>query len=249
MKRKSRFMTSSALVALLSFTLISNANAATESPEASSSTNYAQLEASLLEAGIASQQEVDNIITKLKNGETLDADKFSPSNSISASNSASTNAVTTDSVEGEKVVKYADGSYKAVSIEPQILSNPSLIGTNAYTKLYFKVTGSTVWGDASYYTSANIDTHLGNDEITGVSSTYIHTRLGVYSNELLTIVQKYENRAAKSPAKATLKWKWTESQNRAAETYNLVVNIGDHLDDQYGIVVEMTNALDTGYEI
>ncbi|WP_336781288.1 hypothetical protein [Paenibacillus illinoisensis] len=186
----------------------------------------------------SSQDDINSVINKLKNGEILDADK--PNSTALRTTDANNNESLTVTSENPTIhQKFEDGSYKKLRlvIEPTNVSTTASNGAS----LYFKVEGTSVFGTASFNTSAFIDTHIGSSYITGVSGPSIHSIMGVYSDEKLVIDRLTEIRSKSIPAEAHLSYKHTSYGGVSAKTRELRVKIGDHIDDRYGIAVTFTD--------
>lgn len=195
----------------------------------------------------AVQADIDKVITKLKNGETLDSEKpAAESRASMLSGLDQTQSNTEFFVTDENPVaiqKFDDGSYRKLELvfepSPQAASL-SATSSNGQS-LYFNVRGTSPVAKANYNTSAYIDSHLGNSRITGVSGMNIITLFGTFTDQKLVITQANEVRSKKSPAQAHLEFKWIQSTNSAAQLNYLTVSIGDHINDRYGIKVSFTN--------
>jgi hypothetical protein len=195
----------------------------------------------------SSQEDIDNVIAKLKNGEILDADKSSNQNKAhfslySTSNDESYSLTGVTDKEQEKTVRYDDGSY----VKMEIIEEPSLedgqFSIMAATKKTVTAKGTSIWGTASYKADVYIDTRSGGSNYIGKVWGYnIHTVLGTYSDQSLKITTKTEQRSKGITAKSRLRYKWTQSSNKAAKTTYLKLHTGDKINDRYGIWVDFTS--------
>lgn len=185
----------------------------------------------------STQDDINSVINKLKKGEILDADKPNPT-ALRTTDSNNNESLTVTSENPTIHQKFEDGSYKKLSL---VIEPSATVAASNGQSLYFKVEGTSVFGTASFNTSAFIDTHIGNSYITGVSGTSIHSIMGVYSDEKLLIDRLTEIRSQRIPAEAHLTYKHTAFGGVSAKTRTLRVKIGDHIDDRYGIAVTFTD--------
>ncbi|MED3976178.1 hypothetical protein P4639_22530 [Priestia megaterium] len=208
----------------------------------------------------ASQDDIDNVIKKIKNGEELDADK--PENqkrltlskaqlhstlteSDEDSEADENDSISTTDAEPTKKFTFDDGSYVKLSIEPidedSVKSLGGDMSTMATTGKTIKVSGKSVWGEASYKAKIYLsDSPVGNDYISSVYDKYIHTYFGTYSDPALKISRKYEVRSKSISAKSYLFYKYTNQSNFSSKTTYLRMHVGDAINDKYGIYVSYT---------
>ncbi|MEJ8305850.1 hypothetical protein [Saccharibacillus sacchari] len=222
----------------------------TFSDDFAENSKYTEISERMREDG-ASEEDIQNVITKLKKGEVLDSEKPVSSNkTISPFSLQETNevqpelAATLDNPVA--VQRFPDGSYKKVGIE---LEKSEISVMSNTTSLYFNVYGTSPTARASYNTSAVIDTHLGASYITGVSGINIIAYGGNFLNEKLSIIRATEIRSKSIPAIAELYFKETNFVGTNASR-RLTVEIGDHIADRYGIKVKYDdpNAATAGYK-
>lgn len=244
MKRKKYFLSILSLIAItMLFAGFSPPSYAENDPNKNF---YEEVSQNMKEDG-ADQADIDKVIKKLKNGETLDSEKATSSESSSLlANSDDMQSNPEFFITDENPVamqKFEDGSYR--KLELVFESSPQAASLNQTSangqSLYFNVRGSSPVAKANYNTSAFIDTHLGNSRITGVSGMNIITLFGIFTDQKLVITQANEVRSKQSPAQAHLEFKWIESSNASAQLNYLKVSIGDHINDRYGIKVSFTN--------
>ncbi|MGE1115532.1 hypothetical protein ACQJ0K_27790 [Priestia megaterium] len=215
----------------------------------------------------ASQDDIDNVIKKIKNGEELDADKpenqkkltlskaqlrSTLSDNEEDSEAGENDSFSTTDAEPTKKFIFDDGSYVKLSIEPVDADAVQALGGNmstmATTGKTIKVSGSSTWGDASYKAKIYMsDSPVGNDYISKVYDRKIQTYFGTYSSPSLTISRKYEVRSKGISAKSYLFYKYTSMTNFTAKTKYLKMHVGDAINDKYGIYVSFTDG-DASYK-
>ncbi|MFB1099231.1 hypothetical protein [Terribacillus sp. JSM ZJ617] len=233
------------LVALVLTVLVFNPPVSAEEGINLSEKDYNKISQKMKEDG-SSQEDIDKVIAKLKNGDTLDADKPSNQNKAHFSLSStfdeekdSTTAVTDK--EQEKTIRYDDGSY----VKVEIIEEPSLSDgqfSTMATKKTVTAKGSSIWGSASYKADVYIDTRSGGTNYIGKVWGYdINTLLGTYSDPNLKITTKSEQRSKGITAKSRLRYTWNSSTSLSSKTYYLKLHTGDKINDRYGIWVDFTN--------
>lgn len=203
----------------------------------------------------SSPQDIKQVVEKIKNGETLDADKakgistvitHDELNDIVKNGKSKTKAGNDKQGKTfEKIKRFNDGSYLKVKaeVEPELVTDDGAVTTLASNGKYYyvKVYGNSAWADASYRAKVYIDTHIGNDHIASVYSPEIHTAGSVYSEDRLRISRKYEIRSESISAKSYLYFKNTLTGNWSSRSYYLRLHAGDHINDPLGIYVSYTN--------
>ncbi|UOO43823.1 hypothetical protein I0292_26620 (plasmid) [Priestia megaterium] len=209
----------------------------------------------------ASQDDIDKVIKKLKNGEELDADKSENQKVLTLSKTQLHSALTEEDKDSEggeddsisttdaeptKKFTFNDGSYVKLSIESDDTNSVKSLGgdmsTMSTTGKTIKVKGSSVWGGASYKAKIYLsDSPVGNDYISSVYSPTINTYFGTYSNPDLKISRKYEVRSKNITAKSYLFFKYTNQNNFSSKTKYLRMHVGDKINDKYGIYVSYTD--------
>lgn len=191
----------------------------------------------------SSEEDIENVIKKLKNGETLESEKPESEHKVFFSNEQIEEEMdgfyVTEVGTQEQITRYEDGSYTKVELEIEDIEND--VNTLASTGSFMTVTvrGSNVLTEASYSSRLYIDTHLGNNYIDSVYSPSIDVYVGNYEDDQLVIGREHENRSEGISAKSYLTFKRVAPQ--AANTYYLRLHTGDHLNDQYGIWVDFTS--------
>ncbi|TCP21711.1 hypothetical protein EV207_14020 [Scopulibacillus darangshiensis] len=204
----------------------------------------------------ASEEDISNVIKKLKEGKTLDSEKamvtekpkaFFSNAQISKSQDSENDSFSITDENPEKTFRFEDGSYikLGLKIEDTNLekySQPLQINTLSSSGIFKTVTvkDSSIFGWASYRAKIYLDTRY-NDYIDDVYSPNIHTLTGTFADERLTINRKYEIRSQNITAKAYLYFKFTNAQNMSAKTTYLKVHAGDKINDRYGIWVSFTD--------
>ncbi|WP_140457145.1 hypothetical protein [Priestia megaterium] len=224
--------------------------------------DYDKIAAHMKEDG-SSQEDIDNVIKKIKNGEELDADKPENQKKLTLSKAQLHSTLTEGDEDSEddendsfsitdaeptKKFTFDDGSYVKLSIEvvgedadsvKSLGGNMSTMATNEKT---IKVTGKSTWGDAWYKAKIYLsDSPVGNDYISKVYDRNIHTYFGTYSDPSLKISRKYEVRSKSISAKSYLFYKYTNMTNFSSKTKYLKMHIGDAINDKYGIYVSYTD--------
>jgi len=208
----------------------------------------------------ASQKDINNVIKKIKNGEELDADKPGNEKKLALSKaqlhstlkkekdleSDENDSISTTDAEPTKKFTFDDGSYVKLSIEPvgedSVKSLGGSMSTMATTAKTIKVSGKSVWGEASYKAKIYLnDSPVGNDYISSVYDKYIHTYFGTFSDPSLKISRKYEVRSKNISAKSYLYYQYTNQSNFSSKTTYLRMHVGDSINDKYGIYVSYTD--------
>ncbi|MGG1595548.1 hypothetical protein [Terribacillus saccharophilus] len=238
------------LVALVLTVLVFNPPVSAEEGINLTEEDYSKISQQMKVDG-SSQEDIDKVIAKLKNGETLDADKpnnqsstyftlSSSSESVYDEEKDSLTAVTGE--EKEKTTRFDDGSYIKVEIIEEPSLNEGQFSVMAASKKTVTAKGSSLWGNASYKADVYIDTRSGGSNYIGKVWGYnIQTYLGTYSDANLDITRKTEHRSKGITAKSRLRYTWNSSTSLSSKTTYLKLHTGDKLKDRYGIWVDFTS--------
>ncbi|GGP08133.1 hypothetical protein [Oceanobacillus neutriphilus] len=203
--------------------------------------DYDQIKEQMRQDG-SSERDIENVIKKLKDGETLDSQKLENENKAFISNEQIEEQMkefnATEEGIQDQIIRYDDGSYSKVELEVLDIEKDEIVTQDANGQfMTIRAKGDDILTQAEYTARLYIDTHTGGSNyIDSVSNYSIRVNIGNYEDPNLLISRKTEHRSEGISAKSYLTFKRVAPAS--AVTYYLRVHTGESIGDQYGIWVD-----------